>query len=225
MGFKGLTVPAGGFTRILADPNWLYNVRSKKGEKKSPQRHYECMPIEQIAALPVKDIAAENCVLFLWVTWPMLLKTEMLSHESRTPGVGLAYQSEQNVINYVLRSWGFDYSGLAWEWIKTYPNRPRMRESDGTPIYSEKDFFNGLGYTSRKNCEPCIIAKRGNIGLPMVRNIPDRLFAPVRQHSRKPDEQYERINKMYAGPAVELFAVEGHEGWSSWNPKKHRRTA
>jgi hypothetical protein len=58
---------------IYADPPWTFKTYSPKGkEKKSPELHYECMRLEDIYNLPVRSIAEDDCVLFLWVTAPML---------------------------------------------------------------------------------------------------------------------------------------------------------
>jgi N6-adenosine-specific RNA methylase IME4 len=42
------------------------------------------------------------------------------------------------------------------------------------------------------------------------------IVAPRREHSRKPDEQYERIERLVAGPYLELFARQSRPGWDSW---------
>ena len=57
---------------IMADPPWLFRVRSARGEAKSPQSHYTCMTAEQIANLPVRSLAEHDCILWLWTTHPML---------------------------------------------------------------------------------------------------------------------------------------------------------
>lgn len=64
--------PAGGFGLIMADPPWHYEMRSEKGEAKSPQAHYDTMTVDEIKALPVEALAAPNCLLFLWAVGPML---------------------------------------------------------------------------------------------------------------------------------------------------------
>lgn len=206
--FAGLRVPKGGFKVVLADPPWLFNVRSKKGEKKSPQRHYPCMTIKEIAALPVDDIIAEDAVLFMWVTWPLLLNTENLPLNPFVPWEDHPVLHQQNVINYILKAWGFKYVSLAWEW-------------DKKNLMTGKRSFGG-GYYTRKNLEPCIIARRGFPGLPKSRSVTDLITAIRRQHSQKPAEQYERIEAMYDGPYLELFAVDKRRGWKQWNPMRHR---
>lgn len=57
---------------IMADPNWSFSTWSPKGERKSAKRHYRCSSVEQIAAMRVADLAAPDCLLWLWATNPML---------------------------------------------------------------------------------------------------------------------------------------------------------
>lgn len=57
---------------IMADPPWRFEVYSEAGEEKSPQAHYRCMSLEEIEALPVADLAARDCLLWMWATAPML---------------------------------------------------------------------------------------------------------------------------------------------------------
>jgi N6-adenosine-specific RNA methylase IME4 len=162
---------------ILADVPWRFSAYSKKGEGKSPQRHYDCMGIDEICALPVSSVAAKDSVLLLWCTWPLIFSAEK-----------------------VIKAWGFKYSGLAWEWIKYNPK---------TGKYS----FAG-GYGTRKNVEPCLLARRGSPKL-YSRSERDFILAPRREHSRKPDQQYERIESMYRGDKLELFARTAWPGWDA----------
>ena len=52
---------------IYADPPWLFRTRSDKGraKEKNPEAHYNCMSLNDICNLPIKDIADENCVLLM----------------------------------------------------------------------------------------------------------------------------------------------------------------
>ena len=54
---------------IYADPPWKYWGGIKRG---AASNHYPVVPLEQICAMPVSKFAAENCALFLWVTFPKL---------------------------------------------------------------------------------------------------------------------------------------------------------
>lgn len=101
----------------------------------------------------------------------------------------------------IIEAWGFKYSGLLWEWIKQNPK---------TGKYS----FGG-GYGSRKNLEPCLLARRGRMDC-LSHSERDFIFAQRREHSRKPDEQYERIERMFAGPKLEIFARTEQPGWIAW---------
>lgn len=77
---------------IYADPPWQYNDRKVRG---GTDHHYQTMSIEEICRLPVKDITSDDCVLFLWTTYPML----------------------QEALNLV-EAWGFKYKTIGFQWIK-----------------------------------------------------------------------------------------------------------
>lgn len=194
--------PNGGFKVILADMPWPWAAYSQKGMEKSPERHYDTMPINAICRLPISMLAGKNCALFMWCTWPLM------PHWAK-----------------VIDALGFEYAGLAWEWIKYNP---------ATGKYAF-----GPGYGTRKNLEPCLLATIGNPqlrqdgladlfgqhnapeGVRSVRdfieyNPFDAIRAPRREHSRKPDEQYNRIETLFDGPYVELFARNQRRGWVSW---------
>jgi N6-adenosine-specific RNA methylase IME4 len=95
------------------------------------------------------------------------------------------------------------------EWCKTNKNKP--------------GFWMGSGYTTRKNFE---VAWLGRIGQPRRadKGVPALIVAPRREHSRKPDEQYERIER-FVGPGkilVELFARQCRPGWHAWGDQLDR---
>lgn len=85
----------GKYQVIYADTPWAYRVWSKKGNGRSAESHYPTMSIEEIADLPVNELADENCALFLWVTFPLLKE-----------------------IWKVIDAWGFTYKSVAFVWIK-----------------------------------------------------------------------------------------------------------
>lgn len=61
------------FGVILADPEWRFEPFSAEtGMDRAADNHYPTSPTEAIAARPVAGIAADDCVLFLWATAPML---------------------------------------------------------------------------------------------------------------------------------------------------------
>lgn len=79
---------------IYADPPWQYSDKSK--HRGGAERHYQTMSIDEIKALPVSSICADNAVLFLWVTFPQLQE-------------GLA----------LMNVWGFKYKTGGFTWVKT----------------------------------------------------------------------------------------------------------
>lgn len=80
---------------IYADPPWQYRVYSKKGKGRSAENHYHTMNIDDIRSLPVGEIADDDCVLFLWITFPCLKE-------------GIS----------VMESWGFTYKTCGFNWVK-----------------------------------------------------------------------------------------------------------
>lgn len=80
------------YSVIYADPPWSYKDKGCSG---NADIHYNTMPIKDICGLPVKEISADDCVLFLWATYPMLRE---------------ALQ--------VITSWGFVYKTIGFQWIK-----------------------------------------------------------------------------------------------------------
>jgi N6-adenosine-specific RNA methylase IME4 len=73
----------------------------------------------------------------------------------------------------------------------------------------------GQGYWTRANPEDCWLATRGH---PKRLHADVRQFitAPVAEHSRKPDEIYERIERLVDGPYLELYARRDRPGWMTW---------
>lgn len=72
----------GKYTVIYADPPWHYRVWSKKGAGRSAESHYSTMSLEEIKALPVHLLAARDCALFLWITFPLLLQRKWAIEKS-----------------------------------------------------------------------------------------------------------------------------------------------
>jgi N6-adenosine-specific RNA methylase IME4 len=68
-----LALPDKRYGVILADPEWRFEPYSREtGMDRAADNHYPTSTTEVIAARPVARIAADDCVLFLWATAPML---------------------------------------------------------------------------------------------------------------------------------------------------------
>ena len=177
----------GGYDIIAADPAWTFLTRSAKGKGRSAEQHYSCLTIDEIKALPVRDLAAEDCVLFLWVTDPHLR-------------IGLE----------VMEAWGFRYSTVGFTWVKLQASL-----AGSTGGWNERSFFTGMGYWTRSSPEMCLLGTRGSPKR-INKDVRQLIIAPRREHSRKPDEAYERMLRLIGGPAIELFARTARQGWDSW---------
>ena len=172
-------VPARKHYRLIyADPPWTFATYSAKGKGRSPEAYYDCLSLADLKNLPVGEWAAEDAVLLLWATDPLLEK---------------AFE--------VIRAWGFTYKTVGFYWVKQ--NR------------SGAGFFTGLGFWTRANPEPCLLATRGNPKRKAA-DVPKLVISPRREHSRKPDEVYERIERLCEGPYLELFARTTRPGWDAW---------
>ena len=103
----------------------------------------------------------------------------------------------------VIEAWGFTYKTCAFCWNK----------GNSLPLFPD-DFKDkmGLGYWTRANSEVCLLATRGK---PKRLNADVRqiIQAPLREHSRKPDEIYGRIERLVDGPYLEMFARQQQPGW------------
>jgi len=87
-----MELPNKKYSIIYADPAWSYQGKMMNS---SVTDHYNVMSIDDICNLPVKDIAAENSILFMWVTLPKL-----------------------NEFMKVVNAWGFEYKTTAFVWVK-----------------------------------------------------------------------------------------------------------
>jgi N6-adenosine-specific RNA methylase IME4 len=73
----------------------------------------------------------------------------------------------------------------------------------------------GTGYWLRSAAEPYLL---GTLGDPRIlsRSIRNLILAPVREHSRKPDQMHADLEKLTDGPRCELFARRCRDGWDCW---------
>lgn len=101
----------------------------------------------------------------------------------------------------VIDAWGFKYKTVGFTWAK--------QSTTG------RAWHMGLGYWSRQNTEQCLLAVRGH-PVRLAKDVPQLIVAPRREHSRKPDQVYERIERLSEGPRLELFGRQERPNWVSW---------
>lgn len=184
-----------GYRAIMADPPWHFRARtalqvSNWTSRRDAEKHYAVMGIEDIKAIPVRDMAAKDAHLFLWTTGPCL---------------PLAFE--------VITAWGFRYSAVAFTWVKLKrsfdPGQLRVLPT------AESDLHVGLGLTTRKNTEFCLLGRRGGARR-NAKDVREVIMSPVREHSRKPEEAAARIMRYCDGPYLEMFARTRRPGWDVW---------
>ena len=94
-GFSLIPFPDKKYNIIYADPPWSFKTYSDKGKDRSPDKHYSVMSLQDIKDLPIQDIVDDNCILFMWVTFPLLKE---------------GFE--------VIDDWGFTYKTVAFNWVK-----------------------------------------------------------------------------------------------------------
>jgi N6-adenosine-specific RNA methylase IME4 len=166
-----------GYGLLLADCPWLYETYSEKGQAKSAQAHYDCMPTDEIASLNAGRLAGRDAICLMWATFPML----------------------QDALR-VMAAWGFDYKTGA-SWAKRSPRN--------------RGWAFGSGYIFRSASELLLLGTTGD-PQPRSKSIRNLIFAPVRGHSRKPDQVYGMAEALSVGPHIELFPRQRRRGWDSW---------
>lgn len=107
-----------------------------------------------------------------------------------------------------IHRWGFTYKTCAFAWMKADNRQMDMFRADLTPDMK-------LGYWTRANSEVCLFATRGRPKR-MDAGVRQGIIEPPREHSRKPDVVYERIERLVRGPYLELFARRTRPGWTAW---------
>ena len=184
---------------LLIDPP----TRFIAGTKGRPQ-HYARMTDANIAALPVADLLhPDGAFIFLWVTSPKLYRNGNSKTVLRPDEVASA--------------WAARWCGRAFEWIKlnksAFDDKAKLHTIDD--IIDGGLFHVGMGYTTRKNAEDVLLFKTGSPER-LAKDVRELVIAPIREHSRKPDEVVKRIERFCPGPRVELFAREARDGWDTW---------
>lgn len=174
---------------MAADPPWDFKTYSDKGQGKSAP--YPTLNYKDMLDLPVADIMARDSLLFMWATGPNLAQALELG-----------------------TAWGYTYVTIAFTWVK--------QSSRG------HGWHWGMGYYTRANAELVLLFKRGS-GLSRKRRDVHQLILDddalvlftesevimnrVMAHSRKPEDVQDRIEQLFDGPYVELFARRQRSGW------------
>lgn len=185
----------GGYRVILADPPWAFRGYVDKGvPQRAPAQHYGTLTASAMARLPVGDLAMMDTALCLWST-----------------------SSHTEQAFWLARQWGFRFASKLFTWAKL--NRKAAEAGAKVNPMDADPWFMGMGHGTRRNTEDCWLFVRGT---PRRRDkgVRELIVSPVREHSRKPDEAYQRIERLFAGPYCELFSRTSRLGWDAWGNEK-----
>lgn len=205
------------FRCISADPPWLERGGGKS--KRGADRHYDLMSKEDIARAMLKA----TCPTFGTQLW----RPETSAH--------LWLWVTNNFLRdglWVMERVGFEYK-TNWAWVKgvacgTCEGRGHLSKADGWMRDSVCNVCRGIGTTEgsvqiglgqyqRGSHELLLLGTRGGA---MVPEPPNRLssviIAPRTKHSAKPQAAYDLIERVTAGPRLEMFAREPRTDWTTW---------
>jgi len=171
----------GHYSVCLIDPPWAW-----KGGTKSRPQHYGRLTLDQIKALPVRDLLKpEGGRVGLWLTAPLM---------HRMPEIA--------------KAWRLRYSSMI-PWIKLWNNE------GGMFVYANS-VARGTGLEVVGNAEYCVILKAGRPHSILGKPFPGVLIEPRREHSRKPVNLHVEIEQRIPGPWCEIFARERRPGWDAY---------
>lgn len=178
---KGLLqTMTGRYGTILVDPPWRFANRTGKMAPEHKRLHrYPTMSFDEIANLPVGEVAAEKSHLYLWC--PNALVAEALG---------------------IMKGWGFTYkTNIVWYKVR----------KDGGPD------GRGVGFYFRNVTELVLFGIKGRMRtLAPGRSQVNVIVTRKEEHSKKPDQLYDIIERCSPGPYCELFSRRRVPGWTQW---------
>lgn len=186
--FAPLPVVEGGFCCVTCDAALHFNSYSAKGQGRAPSRHYNDHTPRALMTLPLEAVLARDAWGFFW--WPDPHLPDLIK---------------------VMAALGFKFSGKAFTWVKTLPSLARGPRWVSTNEI-ESMLPMGGGLTTRKNSESCWLGRRGKPKR-LSKGVREVMVAPRREHSRKPDEFYHRVEMFCPGPRLDLFGRQSRDDW------------
>ena len=174
------------YSVIYADPPWSY--KDKALQRGGAERHYRTMSIDDLKQMPVPSLCADDCILFMWATFPKLQE-----------GLDL------------ISAWGFEFKTCAFVWIKT--NKKTVTAQTSFLPSDSFDSFWGMGRWTRSNAEICLLATKGEPKR-INADVHQVIYSPIDKHSKKPAETRDRIIRLVGDlPRLEMFARSAPIGW------------
>jgi N6-adenosine-specific RNA methylase IME4 len=180
---------ASGFraSTVYVDVPSRFETYSGEGKQRSAERYYDTSSLTELKAMaPLIQAIAARDCA--------------LHYWTSGPVAEQAHE--------IIREWGFAYKTWGFIWIKTTLGAEVIK-LDGDGLHW------GMGYHSRANAETVLLATRGSPAR-LNNDVHQVVIAPALEHSAKPEEVARRIERLYPGPYLELFARKPRDGWTTW---------
>ena len=187
------------FNLIYADPAWQFSNKKTGGSMKSGAAHHykSTMSVDELKAMPIDDIAADDCILVMW--WVGSMPQEALD---------------------VVKSWGFTIktmSGFVWNKL-TVNNNSMFGMGFWTRQGSESAI---IAIKGKPKVASRSVRAVGNYDTASLDDLLGfTVFSgayPVLQHSEKPNKFREACVELAGDvPRIELFSRKRTKGWAVW---------
>ncbi|MBN8634426.1 MAG: hypothetical protein J0M07_03825 [Anaerolineae bacterium] len=186
------------------DNPWSFDVYSEDtGSGRSAASHYDTMSLDDLKMLPMHQLMdPTGCAVLLWGVWPSLPDVFGLV-DAWNKNHEVAYGKR------LPKRLQLTYKTCAFLWVKTNKHAAERK----LPPEHERNYHVGLGYHTRANTEPCLLFTLGRVQR-QAKDVRQLVVAPRLAHSAKPP-LYDRIERLYPGPRLEVFARNLYPGWHS----------
>ena len=180
-----MELPNEKYDIIYCDPPWFYTDKALPSNRGAGCK-YDVMKLEDLKKLPVKEIASENCIMFMWVTMPKLLEGTCMD---------------------LMKAWGFTPKTCAFTWVKYFKNlKPFMGMGRWTRANAELCVLGTRGKPKRESAGVRQLIEDPEI----IQSIPER------HSKKPDIVRNRIVELCGDIPRIELFARETAEGWTSW---------
>ncbi len=191
------------YNLILTDCPWQYDNLQQNDPKRGGIT-YPTMTMKELYETDVGSLAdSKSCMLVCWVTFPKLFDE---------------YYEQYSPLS-IIRNWGFRPVTTLFVWVKTNKKATVPDyEDDELSLLDFNGYYSGLGRYTNSNVEIAIVARMGKAVPRLDKTVKQLIVAPIGMHSAKPQEQYDRLQRLWGDiPRIELFARKQNPPPSGWH--------
>jgi N6-adenosine-specific RNA methylase IME4 len=174
------------FGVIYSDPPWSFKVYSGRGKSRSADRFYKPDEKTGDSTMTIEQLKE--------------LPVPKLAADDSALFLWSIWPQLSGALE-VIEAWGFTYKTCGLLWVK--------QNESGNGLHW------GMGYWTRANSEPCLFATKGSPQR-LAKDVHQIIQSPIGEHSRKPEEASVRIERLLAGPYLEMFGRRPMVGWTVW---------